>query len=32
MLLYKKNKLDTDIKQLNSNINKTEYEKVRDPL
>lgn len=32
MFLYKDSKLETDIKQLNSNINKTEYEKAREPL
>lgn len=32
MFLYKDSKLETDIKQLNSNLNKTEYEKAREPL
>ena len=32
MFLYKDSKLEADIKQLNSNINKTEYEKAREPL
>lgn len=32
MFLYKDSKLETDIKQLNSNIKKTEYEKAREPL
>ena len=32
MLSYKDSKLEADIKQLNSNINKTEYEKAREPL
>lgn len=32
MLSYKDSKLETDIKQLNSNLNKTEYEKAREPL
>lgn len=32
MFLYKDSKLETDIKQLNNNLNKTEYEKAREPL
>ena len=32
MLSYKDSKLEADIKQLNSNLNKTEYEKAREPL
>ena len=32
MLSYKDSKLESDIKQLNSNLNKTEYEKAREPL
>ena len=32
MFLYKDSKLEADIKQLNSNLNKTEYEKAREPL
>lgn len=32
MFLYKDSKLETDIKKLNSNLNKTEYEKAREPL
>lgn len=32
MFLYKNSKLEADIKQLNSNLNKTEYEKAREPL
>ena len=32
MFLYKDSKLETDIKQLNSNLNKTEYEKARESL
>lgn len=32
MFLYKGSKLETDIKQLNSNLNKTEEEKAREPL
>ena len=32
MFSYKDSKLEADIKQLNSNLNKTEYEKAREPL
>lgn len=32
MFLYKDSKLEADIKQLNSNLSKTEYEKAREPL
>ena len=32
MFSYKGSKLEADIKQLNSNLNKTEYEKAREPL
>lgn len=32
MYVYKGSKLEANIKQLNNNINKTEYEKAREPL
>ena len=32
MFIYRGSKLESDIKELNNNINKTDYEKAREPL